>query len=122
MILMHFINQTLTSCCIRSSAPAGRTAWAGGTRDTRDDEPSKGSGTALGCPALCHPLILAGSAPQLWLAQGQWQRVTGQGDKVAPHEPGSPSEKGSPTAPGTGSGLHRSARSPVLGSSKLSEL
>lgn len=94
---------------------------------TREDEPSNGSGTSTGvpCPAaashpdsLCHPRQLQ----QLWLARRQWQRGTGQGDKLAPHEPGSPSEKGSPTAPGTGSGLHHSARSPALGSSKLSEL
>lgn len=76
MILMHFINQTLMTCCIRSSAPPGRRAWAGSTKDTREDEPSSRSGTSIG---VHHPLVLTGSATHGSCSSSGWHRGSGRG-------------------------------------------
>lgn len=66
MILMHFINHSLMSCCIRSSAPPGRRGEPGlGVQRTpgyEDMSPPATQGPALGYPALHHPPILTGSA------------------------------------------------------------
>lgn len=77
VILMHFINQTLVSCCIRSSAPPGRMS------------PPMARGPALGCPALQQPPILTASATPGSCSSSGWHGGSGRGgqDRVTNWHP-----------------------------------